>query len=135
MDRITQLLFALDLGLKLAFFFFLPRQCSCYFHYNVLLLRKEQSTQRAYTEGVYKTFWRGNKTLKEYNWIPGYGLHWWLSSIESICDSGVAGATGSIPTSGRSPGRGHGNSLQYFCLENAMDREAWQATVHRVAES
>jgi len=44
-------------------------------------------------------------------------------------------ATGSIPGSGRSPGGGHGNPLQYSCLENAMDREAWQATVHRVAKS
>ena len=37
-----------------------------------------------------------------------------------------------IPGSGRSPGGGHGNPLQYTCLENPMDREAWQATVHRV---
>ena len=39
---------------------------------------------------------------------------------------------GSIPGSGRSPGGGHGNPLQYSCLENSMDRGAWQATVHRV---
>ena len=38
---------------------------------------------------------------------------------------------GSIPGSGRSPGGGHGNPLQYSCLENPMDRGAWQATVHR----
>ena len=43
--------------------------------------------------------------------------------------------TGSIPGSGRSPERGHGNLLQYSCLENPMDREAWWATVHRVAKS
>ena len=42
---------------------------------------------------------------------------------------------GSIPGSGRSPGGGHGNPLQYSCLENPMDRGVWQATVHRVAES
>ena len=42
---------------------------------------------------------------------------------------------GSIPGSGRSPGRGHGNSLQSSCLENPMDRGAWKATVHKVAES
>ena len=42
---------------------------------------------------------------------------------------------GSIPGSGRSPGEGNGNSLQYSCLENAMGRGAWQATVHGVAES
>ena len=42
---------------------------------------------------------------------------------------------GSIPGSGRSPGEENGNPLQYSCLENPMDREAWQATVHRVAKS
>ena len=41
---------------------------------------------------------------------------------------------GSIPGSGRFPGGGHGNPLQYSCLENPMDRGAWQATVHRVAK-
>ena len=43
--------------------------------------------------------------------------------------------TGSIPGSGRSPGRGHGHPLQYSCLENPMDRGAWWATVYRVAKS
>ena len=38
--------------------------------------------------------------------------------------------TGLTPGSGRSPGEGHGYPLQYACLENSMDREAWQATVH-----
>ena len=42
---------------------------------------------------------------------------------------------GLIPGSGRFPGRGHGNPIQYSCLENAMDRGAWRATVHSVAES
>ena len=42
---------------------------------------------------------------------------------------------GSIPGSERSPGGGHGNPLQYSCLENPMYRGAWQATVRRVAES
>ena len=41
---------------------------------------------------------------------------------------------GSIPGLGRSPGEGHGKPLQYFCLENRMDRGAWQATAHRVTE-
>ena len=40
-----------------------------------------------------------------------------------------------IPGSGRSPGGGHINPLKYSCLENPMDREAWQAIVHRVAKS
>ena len=42
---------------------------------------------------------------------------------------------GSVPGSGRSPGGGHGNPLQYSCLENPMDRGAWWATVHGVKES
>ena len=40
-----------------------------------------------------------------------------------------------VPGSGRSPGGGNGNPLQYSCLENPMDRGAWWATVHGVAES
>ena len=42
---------------------------------------------------------------------------------------------GLIPGLERSPGEGNGNPLQYSCLENPMNREAWQATVHRVSES
>ena len=41
---------------------------------------------------------------------------------------------GLIPGLGRSPGGGHGNILQYSCLENPMDREAWRATVHGAAK-
>ena len=41
----------------------------------------------------------------------------------------------SIPGLGRSPGRGHGNPLQYSCLENPMDRRAWLASVHEVTKS
>ena len=43
-----------------------------------------------------------------------------------------AGDMGSIPGSRRSPGGGNGNPLQYYCLENPMDRKAWWATAHRV---
>ena len=51
---------------------------------------------------------------------------------ESACN---AGNLGSIPGSGRSPGEGNGNPLQYSSLENPMDKGAWQATVHGVAKS
>ena len=51
---------------------------------------------------------------------------------ESACN---AGDPGSILGSGRSPGEGNGNPLQYSCLENHMDKGAWRATVHGVAES
>ena len=46
-----------------------------------------------------------------------------------------AGDAGSIPGSGRSPGGGHGNPLQYSCWENPMDRGAWRGTDHGVAKS
>ena len=42
---------------------------------------------------------------------------------------------GSVPGLGRSPGGGHGNAFQYLAWRIPMDREAWQATVHRVAQS
>ena len=50
-------------------------------------------------------------------------------------DEGNVRDVGSIPGSGRSPGGGHGNLLQYSCLKNPIDRGAWWATVHRVAKS
>ena len=62
------------------------------------------------------------------------GLPGWLSSKESTCDAEDEGNLGTIPGL-RSPGEGHGNPLQYSCLENLRDREAWQATVHRVSKS
>ena len=48
--------------------------------------------------------------------------------------AGDARDMGLIPESGRSPGGGNGNTLQYSCLENTMDRRAWWATVHGVAK-
>ena len=49
--------------------------------------------------------------------------------------AGDTGDKGSVPGLGRSPGGGHGNPLQYSCLENSIDRGAWEATVRGVAES
>ena len=49
--------------------------------------------------------------------------------------AGDARDAGSVPESGRSPGVGNGNPLQYSCLENLMDRGAWWAMVHGVAKS
>ena len=45
------------------------------------------------------------------------------------------GDLGSIPGSGRSPGEGNGNPLQYYCLENPMEKEVWWAIVHETLES
>ena len=54
------------------------------------------------------------------------------SGKESACNVGHAGDADLIPGLGRSPGGGNGNTLQYFCVENSMDRGAWWATVHGV---
>ena len=54
----------------------------------------------------------------------------WLIDKESACN---AGDTGLVPGPLRSPGEGNGNPVQYFCLENPMDRGAWQATLHGAA--
>ena len=67
-------------------------------------------------------------------------LRIWASQVALVVKNLPANAEdvrdeASIPGSGRSPGGGHGNPLQYSCLENPMDRGAWQAIVHGVAKS
>ena len=57
------------------------------------------------------------------------------SGSDSKVSAGNLGDLGLIPESGRSPGEGNGNPLQYSCLENPMDGGAWQATVPGVAKS
>ena len=63
--------------------------------------------------------------------IDHAGLPQWLSGEESACN---AGDTDSITGTGRSPGGGNGNPVQYTCLGNFMDRGAWWATVHGIAK-
>ena len=63
----------------------------------------------------------------------GINLHFpdgFLGSSDGKDSACNAGDLGLIPGSGRSPGEGHGSPLQYSCLENSMDRGAWQATAH-----
>ena len=64
--------------------------------------------------------------------MPKSGLSRWLSGKDSIYQ---AGAAGSVPGWGRSPGGENGYPLQYSSLENSMDKGAWQATVHGVTKS
>ena len=59
----------------------------------------------------------------------------WHSGKESPANTEDSRDTGSILESGRSPGVGNGNPLQYSCQKNSMDRGAWQASVHGVAKS
>ena len=63
------------------------------------------------------------------------GLPKWRSGHESACQCRRLRRCGLIPGSGTSHGGGHGNSLQYSCLENPMDRGAWRTTVHAVTKS
>ena len=58
-----------------------------------------------------------------------------LGGSDGKASARTAGGPGLIPRSGRSPGEGNGNPLQYSCLENSMDGGAWWATVHGVAKS
>ena len=74
--------------------------------------------------------------------LQDLGLHRGFPGVASgkepaknFADTGDVRDAGSILGLGRSPGGRHGNPLQYSCLENPIDRGAWQATVHRVALS
>ena len=67
-------------------------------------------------------------------------IYFWASQVVLVLRNPPANAgdirnLGSIPVSGRSPGKGNGYPLQYFCLEDTMDRGAWWATVHWVTNS
>ena len=68
-----------------------------------------------------------------------FGLNWASKVVVLVknpsANTGDVRDMDSVPGSGRSPRGGHGNPLQYSCLENPMDRGAWWATVHRVAKS
>ena len=68
----------------------------------------------------------------QYLYMPKGSFPGGSDSTESACNSGDMGL---IPGLGRFPGIGNGNPLQYFCLENSMDRESWWATLHGVAKS
>ena len=59
----------------------------------------------------------------------------WVSQVAVVKNPANAGDAGLIPGSGRSPREENGNSLQYSCLGNPMDRGTWWATVHGVAKS
>ena len=62
--------------------------------------------------------------------VPWDNMQW--SWLRICCNTGDLGSN---PGLGRPPGEGNGNPLQYSFLENSMDREVWQAVVHRVAKS
>ena len=71
-------------------------------------------------------------TQNKHNIVHQLDFHGGSDGKESACN---AGELGLIPGSGRSPGEGNGNPLHYSCLENSMQRGAWQAILHGVANS
>ena len=90
-----------------------------------------------YTLSIYTHMYESAITLPQYNYIfsgfyniilgfPGSAM------VKNL--SGNAGDVDLIPGSGRSPGEGNGNPLQYSCLGNPRDRSAWQASVHGFAK-
>ena len=68
-------------------------------------------------------------------WAAVYGVSQSWTRLKQLSSSSSAGDLGSVPGSGRSPGERNGYPLQYSCLENSMDRGAWQATIHRITKS
>ena len=81
-----------------------------------------------------KTFFFFSKVILIFS-ISTRGFPWWLRGKGSACNAGDTGDTDSIPQLGRSSGGRNGNPLHYSCQGNPMDRGAWWATVHGVAES
>ena len=76
--------------------------------------------------------WETGIDIYIYSTVYVMGLPSGSDGKESACN---AGDTVLIPGLGRSPGEGNGNPLQYSCLENSMDRGAWQAVVHGVEKN
>ena len=68
-------------------------------------------------------------------WAAVYGVSQSRTRLKRLSSSSSAGDLGSVPGSGRSPGERNGYPLQYSCLENSMDRGAWQATIHGITKS
>ena len=75
----------------------------------------------------------GIRSLGIHSWLPDSTK--WLSGQDSPANAEDSGDSGLIPGSGRFPGEGNGNTLQYSCLENSIGREAWRVTVHGAIES
>ena len=99
-------------------------------------LKESETTEHAHTCAHTDT--HHTHTAKFIDWLVencrfnNMGFPSGSDSEESACN---AGDPGSIPGLGRFLGEGNGNPLQYSCLENPMDREAWWATVHGVTKS
>ena len=87
-----------------------------------------QCRRSQFNSWVGKVLWRRDRLPTPV--FLGFPCGW--AGKEAACN---AGDLGSIPGLARSPGEGNSNPLQYSCLENSLDRGAWQATVHGVTKS
>ena len=86
-------------------------------------------------------WWSPWRQTSDWKVIQGFSTEWKVGRgfpglvVKSLpANAGDVRGAGSIPGLGRCPGEGHGNPLQYSCLENPMDRGVWWAIIHRVAE-
>ena len=99
-------------------FSFIEKKCLAHWQVNIFHLLLIQNRGHSISISVWESGFPGGTTGKE-----------------PICQCRRLNKHGLIPGSGRSPGGGHGNPLQYSCLENAMDRGAWWAIDHGVIKS
>ena len=98
-----------------------------------LLERKVRSSMQPGSLQFYKYVGDNSRCSVLATQLPGFSR--WHSDKESTANTGEAGDKGLIPGSGRSPGGGNDNPLQYSYLENSLDRGAWQAKIQGVAKS
>ena len=107
------------------------RQLSQYCFSSISFCILDYSGEYYEEEKNFRKPWKG-KDIMIYSVLErNRGFPGGTSGREPTCN---AGDRGSIPGSGRSPEQGNGKPLQYSCMENPMDRGAWQATVHGVAK-
>ena len=102
--------------------------------YNVVLVSAVQQSDLVIH--IYSFFFRTFFSIMVYHWILSIGASQMAPVVKNLpARAGDVRDMGSVPGSGRSPGRGHGNPPQYSSLENPMGRGAFLATVHGVTKS
>ena len=100
--------------------------------YNVVLVSAVQQSDLVIH--IYSFFFRTFFSIMVYHWILSIGASQMAPVVKNLpARAGDVRDVGSVPGSGRFPEEGHGNPLQYSCVENSLDRGAWWATVHGAA--
>ena len=117
------------------------RHCSYSLIFSLWLRYEENTTAIPILQVSRRRAQRGERPCPRSHGKAQLGVNSWQSSPggtsgkEPPANEGGVKDEGLIPGLGRSPGEGHGNPLQYSCLENPMDRGAWRAADHRAAKS